>query len=470
MQEHNSANGTTLRVYVRIIDENGDHIDPDGWSANPNSANVVITEQPSAVHAGTKIGVGEYRFDWTGLTAIAENTVVHCEINGAIGGTAWTEWIEPVRVLRNPLTTLGTNAPSNWINAAAIVAGALNGKGDWLTTLGANAPAGWINAAAIVAAALNDKGNWSKAGDAMALTSGERSTLATAVEAALLNEGDGQQLLAAISAQVQALFDNEADVPVSTLITLIRDGILNRVLSGNHETAGTTGKLLQNLDVAVSTRATPAQVRTELATELAVLTTYDDMFADLAQMIQNDGSANAQFTVKALELAPAGGGGGGSGDAEQATLLEVQDTVESVAAALSGTPIRVTGRVVGGNITAYVDDDYKVRSGTALAITVADVGGTLSTKLNAIGVANLAFGASRPGKTAGEITGTIAGVANAANVTTITVEITACGSGLRPGEFTYQIQSSQTHSSEVDDYIELEGLLTLQQRTVAPEA
>lgn len=30
-----------------------------------------------------------------------------------------------------PLTTLGTNAPANWINAAAIAANALNGKGDW---------------------------------------------------------------------------------------------------------------------------------------------------------------------------------------------------------------------------------------------------------------------------------------------------------------------------------------------------
>jgi hypothetical protein len=31
----------------------------------------------------------------------------------------------------NPLTTLGANAPSGWINAAAIASSALNGKGDW---------------------------------------------------------------------------------------------------------------------------------------------------------------------------------------------------------------------------------------------------------------------------------------------------------------------------------------------------
>jgi hypothetical protein len=62
------------------------------------------------------------------------------------------------------LTTLGASAPANWINAAAIADGAidagsiaadaLNGKGNWLTSLGANAPAGWINAASITTDAI----------------------------------------------------------------------------------------------------------------------------------------------------------------------------------------------------------------------------------------------------------------------------------------------------------------------------
>ena len=66
------------------------------------------------------------------------------------------------------LTTLGASAPVNWINAGAIADGAidagaiadgaLNGKGNWLTSVGANAPAGWINAAAIATDAItNDK-------------------------------------------------------------------------------------------------------------------------------------------------------------------------------------------------------------------------------------------------------------------------------------------------------------------------
>jgi hypothetical protein len=44
---------------------------------------------------------------------------------------------------------------------AAIGANVVAASGNWLTTLGANAPAGWINAAAVAAAALNGKGDWS---------------------------------------------------------------------------------------------------------------------------------------------------------------------------------------------------------------------------------------------------------------------------------------------------------------------
>jgi hypothetical protein len=37
---------------------------------------------------------------------------------------------------KSALTTLGTNAPANWINAAAIANDALDGKGDWSTYAG----------------------------------------------------------------------------------------------------------------------------------------------------------------------------------------------------------------------------------------------------------------------------------------------------------------------------------------------
>jgi hypothetical protein len=69
------------------------------------------------------------------------------------------------------------------------------------------------------------------------------------IEAALLNEGDGQQLIDAIVQAIEA-----ADFDNNLLPNLVRDAILNRVLAGNHDTAGTVGKLLQFLDALVSSR------------------------------------------------------------------------------------------------------------------------------------------------------------------------------------------------------------------------
>ena len=76
-----------------------------------------------------------------------------------------------------------------------------------------------------------------------AIGSAQLSAAAVAkVEAALLNEGDGQALIDAI---VQAI--DAADIDTDILPALIRDAILDRVLSGNHDTAGTVGKVLQEI-------------------------------------------------------------------------------------------------------------------------------------------------------------------------------------------------------------------------------
>ena len=53
------------------------------------------------------------------------------------------------------------------------------------------------------------------AGDAMALTSGERSTFAGVLEAAMLNDADGQALLAGMTSQLQSIFDQAGDVPIA---------------------------------------------------------------------------------------------------------------------------------------------------------------------------------------------------------------------------------------------------------------
>jgi hypothetical protein len=95
------------------------------------------------------------------------------------------------------------------------------------------------------------------AGAAMTLTSGERTALAAAIEAAIINELDGTAVMQAI-ADLIAGDMTTGDLSVQAIAAATRDAVLNRVLASNHETAGSVGKLLQFLDAAISSRSTYA--------------------------------------------------------------------------------------------------------------------------------------------------------------------------------------------------------------------
>lgn len=90
-----------------------------------------------------------------------------------------------------------------------------------------------------------------QAGNAMALTAQTIIDLAAAMEAAIINELDGTAVMQAI-ADLIASDMTTTDLTVAAIATACRDAILNRVLSGNHDTAGTPGKLLQNCDAPIS--------------------------------------------------------------------------------------------------------------------------------------------------------------------------------------------------------------------------
>ena len=205
-----------------------------------------------------------------------------------------------------------------------------------------------------------------------------------------------------------------------------------------------------------------------LSNQTAIKTTTDR----LATMLVVDGAVY-QYTANALELAP-GGGGGGSGDASQTTLLEVQGTVEAIAASLSGTSVTVTSQISqGGEITLYCGDDYRVRSSTELDVTITDVGGAIYSRLTDIGIGNLSFGACRPTQSAGAISGTVASLSQAGSgssqTITISVEIEDSGAALRPADdYVWQIVSSEQQGSEYDTQTEIEGTLVLRRRTAVP--
>jgi hypothetical protein len=188
-------------------------------------------------------------------------------------------------------------------------------------------------------------------------------------------------------------------------------------------------------------------------------------------------TAGATYTITTDSLEAIrdnSGGGGGSGDASQTTLLEVQGTVDSIAASLSGTTVSVSSRVsAAGEITLWAGDDCRVRSGTQIDVTITDVGGAIYTRLDGIGIANLAWGAARIVQPAGAITGTIAALtqagSGASQTLTISIEITDGGSDLRAADdYTWQIVSSEQHGTEYDQQVELEGSLVLRRRVAVP--
>ena len=164
----------------------------------------------------------------------------------------------------------------------------------------------------------------------------------------------------------------------------------------------------------------------------------------------------------------------GTGDASQATLVQVQGTVDAIAASISGAAINVVSRVAdGGDITLYAGDDMRVRSGTEVAVTISDVGGAIYARLDSIGVAQLAFGAARPSQPAGAITGTIASLSQAGSgssqTLTINIEIEDGGERLAPADnYVWQIVSSDAQGAEYDTYTEVEGTLTLKRRVAVP--
>ena len=221
------------------------------------------------------------------------------------------------------------------------------------------------------------------------------------------------------------------------------------------------------------------EIQSGLATAaaLATLTTYVDTEVASIKVVTDrlgtglvaDGAV-WQFTANMLELAPAGGGG--AGDASQTTLLQVQSTVNGIASSLSGVPITATGRIAdGGTISLYCGDDLRVRSGTQLTLTVTDVGGSIYSRLNTIGTGNLAFGASRRGLPVSAISGSIASLTSvgsgASQTVRLVVEIDNAGGSLQPAEdYEWQIESEQAQGAEIDQLVEMAGILILRRRAV----
>jgi len=150
-----------------------------------------------------------------------------------------------------------------------------------LTSLGATAPAGWINAAAIVAAALNGKGDWNIGKTGYELTPGERTALATLIDATLLDAGDATDLIASIVTRIGNTNVDEASFVAAIKAALFDAGSAANKLAvdaSGRVTVGTNAdKSGYSLTTAPPTAAENATaVRSELTVELGLINTNLD--------------------------------------------------------------------------------------------------------------------------------------------------------------------------------------------------
>lgn len=244
-------------------------------------------------------------------------------------------------------------------------------------------------------------------GSAMALTPSERTTLAGVIEVEFLNDLTGEAFLAGIQSQLQALFDNGADVPVATLVNLITSGVwthATRTLSAG---------------VSVSGYAAGQSPGELLAGTVTKVDAIDTLLLALTEIV----SSVTRFRATALSQAPAGGGGGGGLTVDQAAQL---GRIEAQTSKLSGSPVEVNGNVKpGGHIVLKQGDDHTVALGNPVIVPVADTGGALHTLMAAVGVANMKVVAIRGNDPASRIEGTLTALAYSSNILTVTMQFTA---------------------------------------------
>jgi len=100
--EQTVEEGTTAAIVINVIDDQGSHT-----SANINTSTTRLSTHPSAVPTVTSLDTGVYRIKWTGLSpalAVGDNDDrVTVEVNGDIGGTAWSSYHVPVKIVRRTL-------------------------------------------------------------------------------------------------------------------------------------------------------------------------------------------------------------------------------------------------------------------------------------------------------------------------------------------------------------------------------
>lgn len=115
------------------------------------------------------------------------------------------------------------------------------------------------------------------AGDEVTLTVDQLTALVAAVEAEIANDATGAAIKQQIVDKILENLPDIDDLSLSAIANAARDAILDRILSGNHDIAGTVGKVLQDTATQASAAATSAaSADTNTSTILTNVSTVND--------------------------------------------------------------------------------------------------------------------------------------------------------------------------------------------------
>jgi hypothetical protein len=318
---------------------------------------------------------------------IRTSTKLVSDLNDYAGGDT-----SGTTTLLTRLSEARAGALTDWIDGGRLdlLIDAIKAKTDLglLNTTWTDAKAGYldeaISAAKTLTAAYDAAKTAAAPGAAMTLTSGERTTLAAAIEAAIINELDGTAVMQAI-ADLIASDMTTGDLSVVAIATATRDAILNRVLAGNHDTASTAGKLLQFLDAAISSRhASGAAVAKSPATlDWSADVTNKPVIGTSTFNPATDTVANVT-TVATCTTNTDMRGTDGAYTGTPPTAEAIADQVWDEATA-GHTGAGSYGKAVGDGVTTWVTATGFSTHSAADVVTALGTGSTLTACLTATG-------------------------------------------------------------------------------------
>ena len=100
--EQSVEEGTTAAIVINVINNQGSHV-----AATIDTSTTRLSTHPSAIPTVTSVDTGVYKIKWTGLSpalAVSDNdNRVTVEVNGTIGGVAWSSYHVPVKIVRRTL-------------------------------------------------------------------------------------------------------------------------------------------------------------------------------------------------------------------------------------------------------------------------------------------------------------------------------------------------------------------------------